>query len=98
MDSVRTTLLGDKGYKGMVLFSEEVSIMEEVTNTSQDIFTNKRPVFLVEGAVKPSGPGALEEPRLERAWSTSYLEGMEQRDRLSSIEIMGEKDPTFHFQ
>jgi hypothetical protein len=41
--------------------------------------------------VKPSGPRALEEPRLERAWITSYSEGIEQRDRLSSVEIMGGK-------
>ena len=48
MDSVRTTLFGDKGYKCMVLFSKEVSDMEEITHKSQDIFTNRRLVFLIE--------------------------------------------------
>jgi hypothetical protein len=41
--------------------------------------------------VKPSRLKALEEHILERAWSTSYSKGMEQRDRLSLLEIVGEK-------
>jgi hypothetical protein len=41
--------------------------------------------------MKPSGPGALEEPELKRAWITSHSVGVAQRIRLSSAEIMGEK-------
>jgi hypothetical protein len=40
--------------------------------------------------MKPSGPGALEDPKLERAWITSLSEGMEQRFSESSAEITGE--------
>ena len=47
--------------------------------------------------MKPSKPRALAKPKLERAWITSYLEGMEQRVRLSSAEIMGEKRSNISF-
>jgi hypothetical protein len=41
--------------------------------------------------VKPSRLGALEDPKLERAWITSLSEGMEQRLKVSSAVIIGEK-------
>jgi hypothetical protein len=41
--------------------------------------------------VKPSRLGALEDAKLERAWITSLSEGMEQRLKVSSAVIIGEK-------
>jgi hypothetical protein len=41
--------------------------------------------------VKPSGPGALEEPKLERTLKTSSSEGIEIRVMFSSSEMIGGK-------
>ena len=41
--------------------------------------------------MNPLGPGALEEPKLERAWITSLFRGMEQRLRVSFSKMIGEK-------
>jgi hypothetical protein len=40
----------------------------------------------------------LEEPKLERTLNTSSLVGIETRERFSSVEMIGEKDPTVHHQ
>jgi hypothetical protein len=52
MDKVRASFLGYKSNKGMIEFLKQMMILEEVSNTSYDIFTDMSPVFFVEEGSK----------------------------------------------
>ena len=51
----------------MVLLLQQMVILEKIFDASKKINFYNRPIFHIKRVAKPSGPGALVDPRLERA-------------------------------